>query len=299
MDYPQIFDMAASPEKRRTEQNAMLADKRRDEPGLYGPLTIDEWRGLPLDYSVLDLCLDWPVDRPPYRPGRPVPQTGDFATVPTLILSGEFDTTTPPEDADLAAAAFPKARHLLLVNSFHVDALEDDADCAAPIVRRFVVDRDPGDVSCAAAIPPLREVADFARRTQDVAPAIAVGGNAASRRALSAAAAATNTAADVISRSWRNSSGRGLGLRGGAFTVERADNRIHGALDGVRWTEDLSVSGDIDWDRRTGDVHADLTLAGAEQGKVSVRWNMKAAAPRAGSDGTIGGWPVHAWMPAP
>jgi len=299
MDYPQIFDMTAAPEKRRAEQDAVLGAKRRDEPGLYGPLTIDEWRGLPLDYSVLDLCLDWPVDRPPYPPGQPVPPAGTFADVPTLILSGEFDTTTPPEDADLAAAAFPKARHLLLANSFHVDAIEDDADCAAPIVRRFVADRDPGDVSCAAAIPPLREVADFARRTGDVAPAIAVDGNGASRRALSAAAAATDTAADVISRSWRNSGGKGLGLRGGTFTVDRTADRIHGTLDGLRWTEDLPVSGDIDWDRRTGDVRAELTLAGADQGKVSVRWNARTVAPRARIDGAIGRQPVHAWMPAP
>jgi pimeloyl-ACP methyl ester carboxylesterase len=299
MDYPQIFDMTASPEKRRAEQSAVLAAKRRDEPGLYGPLTIDEWRGLPLDYSVLDLCLDWPVDRPPYPPGRPVPQAGAFADVPTLILSGEFDTTTPPEDADLAAAAFPKARHLLLVNSFHVDALEDDADCAAPIVRRFVADRDPGDVSCAAAIPPLHEVADFARRVRDVAPAIAADSMSTSRRALSAAAAATDTAADVISRSWRNSGGRGLGLRGGTFAIDRTGDHVHGTLDGVRWTEDLPVSGDIDWDRRTGDVHAELTLAGADRGKVRIQWNTKADAPRVRIDGAIGRQAVHAWMPAP
>jgi pimeloyl-ACP methyl ester carboxylesterase len=298
MDYPQIFDMTAPPDKRRAEQEAALATKRRDEPGLYAPLTIDEWRALPLDYGVLDLCLDWPVDRPPYAPGQPVPQGGALADVPTLILSGEFDTTTPPEDADLAATAFPKARHLLLANSFHVDALEDDADCAAPIVRRFISARDPGDVSCAAAIPPLHEVADFARRTKDVPPATA-DGVTASRRVLSVAAAATDTAAEVISRSWRNSGGKGLGLRGGTFAIEQVDERVHGTLDQVRWTEDLPVSGVIDWDRRSGDIRAELTLAGVTQGKVSVSWNAKAAAARARIDGIVGGRPINAWMPSP
>ena len=75
--------------------------------------------------------------------------------------------------------------------------------------------------------------------------------------------------------------GRGLSLRGGTFAIERADDRVHGTLDGVRRTEDLPASGAIDPDRRTGDVHAELTLAGAEQGNVSVQWNAKADVPRA------------------
>jgi pimeloyl-ACP methyl ester carboxylesterase len=299
MDYPQIFDMTPSLKQRRAGQDAVLAAKRRDEPGLYAPLTIDEWRGLPLDYSTLDLCLDWPVDRPPYPPGHPVPQGGVFASVPTLILSGEFDTTTPPADAELAAAAFPNARHLLLANSLHVDALADDADCAAPIVRRFVASGYPGDVSCTARIPAIRPAADFVRQARDTAPATAAQGNAASPHDLAIAAAAAETAGDTIERTWRSSGDSGLGLRGGTFAIARSGERVKAVLDQVRWTEDLAVSGTTIRDKKTGEVRADLVLSGAGTGKLTIRWNEKEAAPKMLIAGTIGKRAVSAWGPAP
>ena len=299
MDYPQIFDMTPSLEQRRARQDAVLATKRRREPGLYAPLTIDEWRQLPLDYSTLDLCLDWPVDRPPYPPGRPVPQAGTFASVPTLILSGEFDTTTPPADADLAVAAFPNARHLLLANSLHIDALEDEDDCAAPIVRRFVTSRDPGDMSCATKIPAIRPAADFIKHARDAAPATATNGNSARTRELAIAAAAAETAGDTIERTWRSSGDGGSALRGGKFTIERANEQVKAVLDQVRWTEDLAVSGTTIRDKKTGEVRADLTLSGAGTGKLSIRWNGKEAAPQAVIAGTIGQRTVHAWVQAP
>jgi pimeloyl-ACP methyl ester carboxylesterase len=299
VDYPQIFDMTASPEKRRADQAAILVAKRRDEPGLYAPLTIDEWRGLPLDYSVLDLCLDWPVDRPPYPPGHPVPAAATFASVPTLILSGEFDTTTPPADADLAAASFPNARHLLLANSFHVDALEDDDDCAAPIVRRFVATGDPGDVSCVDRVSRVRPAADFVRHARDAAPATAIKGNAASATDLAIAAAASATAGDTIERAGRGSGDSGLGLRGGKFAIERSGEQVKAAMDQVRWTEDLAISGTAIRDRKTGAVEADLALSGAATGGLSIRWNEKDAMPRALIAGTIGRRTVNAWISAP
>ncbi|HEX4506968.1 MAG TPA: alpha/beta hydrolase [Alphaproteobacteria bacterium] len=294
MDYPQLYDMTAAPARRRDQLEQAVAAKRRDEPDLYAPLTIDEWRGLPLDYSILDLCLDWPVHAPPYVPGAPVAKPHDTAAVPTLILSGEYDTTTPPEDAAMAAGAFPGARRVLLANSFHVDALGDEDECAAPIVRRFVASGDPGDMACIDRIPVVRPAADFARRIDDVMPA-----TGERRRDLAAAAAAAATVADALARTWRVSGDTGLGLRGGTFAIERSGDRTRAKLDHVRWAEDLAVSGSAAWDRRSGRVDARLTLSGASDGTIVVNWNERDAEPRATVVGTVGGHPLSARIPAP
>jgi pimeloyl-ACP methyl ester carboxylesterase len=306
MDYPQIYDMTAPPQDRLAQRDAALAEKRRDNPDIYAPLTIDEWRAMPLDYSILDLCLDWPPvdwgDTPaPYKPGAPTPQTGNLAAVPTLILSGDLDATTPPADGALAATAFQGARQIVLANSFHVDALDDEANCAAAIVRRFVTTLDAGDASCADRLPPLRLAPDFVRRAGQAVPAQAMTGNRGAVRDLALAAATVATAADVLERSWRNTGGLGPGLRGGRYAIERAGVKIRCTLQAVRWADDLAVSGRIDWDRHTGEVTGVLAIATprSESGDLIIGWNAGDPGSRASINGKIGERPIHAWMPAP
>jgi len=156
MDYPQLYSMAATPAMRRTQLAAALAAAAEADPQLYAPLTIDEWRKLQLDYSVIDLCLDWPIHAPPYPPGQPVQWNARFTAAPTLVISGELDATTPPEDAAIAAARFPNATHIILKNSFHVDAIDDRNNCAAPLVRHFITALAPGDLSCTSRIPDIQ-----------------------------------------------------------------------------------------------------------------------------------------------
>jgi hypothetical protein len=110
------------------------------------------------------------------------------------------------------------------------------------------------------------------------------------------------TAGDVLARLGANSTGRGVGLRGGTFKVVTDPTTIHVTLTGVRWTEDLAVSGTIDKPiSRHGTVHATLHLAGPEglTGELAVNWPEGVAGSDAAMRGTLGGAIVVARMPAP
>ena len=111
---------------------------------------------------------------------------------------------TPVADGAVATALFPRGRQLVIANSFHVDALGDVDDCTQQIVRRFTATLDPGDVSCAAAVKPVRLVPFFATHAADAIAAIPLAGDAAGARARSLASAAVQTAADAMSRWYIN-----------------------------------------------------------------------------------------------
>ena len=123
-------------------------------------------------------------------------------------------------DGDATAAQFPRARHIVMANSLHVNALpRARSECAADLVRRFMADLSVGDEQCAAAIPPVPLVPRFARYARELAPAQALEGNQAGDEALRLVSAALLSSADLISRATENGAGRGVGLRGGAYTV--------------------------------------------------------------------------------
>ena len=168
---------------------------------------------------------------------------------------------TSPADGAAAAARFPRARHVVIANSFHVNALPHArSDCGAILVRRFVERLETGDEGCAAAVPAVRLVPRFTRHLRELPAARALAGNAAGEDQLRAVSAALLTSADVIARAEENGAGAGVGLRGGTFTVREAPHGYRLSLREVRWTEDAAVSGRIDWPRRSGVVHADLEL---------------------------------------
>src|SRR5262249_4401595 len=58
--YPQLYDMKAHPADRDAQLELAVAEKERSDPGTYAPFTIREFEGMPLDDSLLDLCLNWP-----------------------------------------------------------------------------------------------------------------------------------------------------------------------------------------------------------------------------------------------
>ncbi len=302
-DSPQIFDMRLPPAQRRADRDRVILERIRSQPDTYAPFTIDEYRGMPLDYSFIDQCVDWPVSAIEHPASRVVPEDAVYPDIPALVISGELDDITTMADGAAAAAAFKQGRQIKIANSFHVNALPHARSaCGAQIVRRFVETLTPGDTACAAAVPPLRLVPRFALHAAQLEPAAALAGNRADTAQLQWIAAAVATAGDVLARVASNSTGSGPGLRGGSFRIDDSAPAVRIDLKEVRWTQDLAVSGRIEKSpSRVGPVRAHLNLskAGGGQGEIDVQWTEGVAGAIARVRGALDGAAVAAQMPAP
>jgi pimeloyl-ACP methyl ester carboxylesterase len=322
-DPPQIVDMNLAPARRVRARDLAIAKRKETAPDTYAPFTLDEYRRMPVDYAFIDQCMQWPAPGPgaralPLVPGvGPTPAglpagsgrgpharaSGDpartaFPGMPVLVVSGEFDSVTSMADGAAAAAQFPNARHVVIANSFHVNALPHArSECGAILVRRFIETLDIGDDSCAAAVRPVRLVPRFARHVRELDPARALAGNTGDEDALRTVTAALMTSEDVIVRVNANGAGRGIGLRGGSFDAGATATGYRARLSDARWTEDISVSGVVEW-RARGTVNADLELRGASTalGKLKLQWGEGAVAI---ARGELGGKAIVAEAPAP
>jgi pimeloyl-ACP methyl ester carboxylesterase len=300
-DPPQIFDMRLPPALRAADRDRAVAQRLANSPDTYAPFTIDEFRGMPLDYSFLDQCVAWPVSPPDHPASHVVAAEYQYPDVPALVISGELDNMTTTADGAAVARTFEHGRQLLIVNSLHVNALpRGRSQCAAQIVRRFFETLSPGDTHCTGEVPPVRLVPQFARQITELDPASAQAGNRADARQLKVVGAAVQTVGDVLARLESNTSGEAKGLRGGSFRIARDDAAVHLSLDGVRWTEDLSVSGTIDRSSASGEVRAALELTGpAGSGRLDIRWREGVAQASARITGEIEGARVVAVQAAP
>jgi pimeloyl-ACP methyl ester carboxylesterase len=302
-DPPQIFDMRLAPALRTADRDRALAARRATLPGTYSPFTIDEYRGMPLDYSFIDQCVEWPVAPSSHPSSRVVAAGAEFPDIPALVISGELDNITTMADGAAVAAAFKHGTQIRVANSFHVNALpRARSDCTAQIVRRFIETLAPGDSACAARVPPLRLVPRFALHASQLEPAVEAAGNRAGAAQLRWISAAVETAGDVLARLGANSTGDGVGLRGGGFRVLSDATMKHVELTEVRWTEDLAVSGMVDKPAaRLGVVRASLRFAAADgqKGAIRVEWPEGVANSTAAIHGTMGDAVVSARMPAP
>ena len=307
-DAPQVFDMRLAPEARRAARDRAFAERRRAFPDAFAPFTLDEYRAMPLDYTFIEQCVAWPVADGAHPASHVVPEDAVFPAIPVLVVSGELDNMTPMADGAAAAAQFPRARHQIIANGLHVNALPHArSPCGGDIVRAFIA--DPADdaaaaegARCAAGAPPLRLAPAFVRGFERAAPAVAIAGNRAPARALSVAGATLATLGDLLPRLAANSSGHGVGLRGGHFTV-RTDSGgvLHARFEKLRWAEDLSVSGTLAWPAHAGEASAQVrvrTRSGLG-GRIVIHWTEGSAEPRARLDGRIGGARLKAEAPAP
>ena len=270
-DYPQLFDLSASPSRREQQYREAFARKESTQPGLYAPFSIREYKRS--GWTSFGMCLEWPKPAMRADIGPPKPPGGRYPTVPTLVLSGEFDTITTPAEGDMVAARFPRSQHIVVANGLHVVGGARPDSCGPRLVRHVV---RTGDVSipsslaaCASSAPVIRAVGTYPRDLASVQlPAGAVD-DSITRLAV----AATNTAADLIDRWWQDYSDRGYGLRGGEWTYV-GDRHVRFALRGVKLVRDLPVSGALTWDRRTGRVSVDLRLpANSGLRRVTGAWN--------------------------
>jgi pimeloyl-ACP methyl ester carboxylesterase len=300
-DEPQIYDMHLAPPARRRERDALIAAREREAPDTYAPFTIAEYRRMPLDYSYLDQCVGWPVLPAGAPPPMSLAAGAKYPDVPVLVISGELDNMTPAAGAQEAAAHFAHASHVIVANGFHDNAQPHSrSECGEVIARRFLDTLAVGDVSCAAATPPVRLVPRFAREASALNPATAAPGNEVDDAVLRVVTAALLTSEDAIARARDNGEGHGVGLRAGTFAVAKAGAGYHLTLKDVRWTEDVTVSGTIDWPGRTGEVHAQLAVSSAAgNGALEASWPEGVSGPRATVRGTLGAHAVVAEAPAP
>ncbi len=234
-DNPQAYDMRLPPAPRQRAWRDALAQKHADDPRLYAPFTIDEYLGIPLDYAYVPLCQTWPVASPHHPPGEPVPPGTHFPNVPVLVLNGDLDTITTPQEGEKAARLFARASHVIVANTGHVTALDDFGGCAESIVRRFTQTKIV-DPQCASQVPALHLVPAFSSMLAEVTPATPLSGNDAPLKQRRAAADAVLAAADVLARSYEFGMSTGSGLRGGtlfgfAGRLERSRNPRASALD--------------------------------------------------------------------
>lgn len=299
-DSPQIFDMRLAVAQRIAGRERLIARRKAAAPATYAPFTIDEYRAMPLDYAFIDECVEWP--RPPQFPPSPlIFAAASYPDVPMLVVSGELDNMTSVADGSDVAGHFPHAQHLVVANSFHVNALPHARSaCAAVLVRRFMESLATGDTSCAAAVPPVRLVPAFARTTGELSAARPAAGNQVGEAGLRVVTAALLTAEDVIARAVENGAGPGIGLRGGTFAASAAGRRYRLTLSEIRWTEDVAVSGRIDSPGRTGVVRAEFELrVPTGRGTLELEWPEGASGAHATARGSLSGKPVVAEAPAP
>ncbi|HEY1312975.1 MAG TPA: alpha/beta hydrolase, partial [Steroidobacteraceae bacterium] len=122
-DPPQIFDMRLAPALRAADRDRAIEERKRTLPGTYAPFSIDEYRGMQLDYSFIDLCVAWPVAPSSHPASHVVGADAQYPQIPALIISGEFDNMTTGTDGAAVAAAFRHGIQIRIANSFHVNAL--------------------------------------------------------------------------------------------------------------------------------------------------------------------------------
>ncbi len=104
---------------------------------------------------VKALCDGWPRGEKPADFREPV-----TASIPTLLLSGEFDPVTPPRYGDEVAAHLPNARHLVLRGQGHNVI---GAGCMPKLAAKFIETADAKalDAACLDQLPYLPPFAGY------------------------------------------------------------------------------------------------------------------------------------------
>jgi pimeloyl-ACP methyl ester carboxylesterase len=288
-DYPWAYDLR-QPTAVRLQQ---LAAARVALPqNLFYPFPRDDWATS--SWMSYDLCVTWPA---PLHDDPPLPAGRAYPSVPTLVLNGDLDQRTSSEGARRVAAAFPASTFVEVANLGHVTALNDFDGCTEQLVRGFWQSLTVPDAGCAQRdYSPIRVASSFPRRLDDVAGTWSSG--TAPLKVRRAAVLAAATAADVTWR-WQSMLGsEGVGLRGGTFSVDGDATAVF-TLAGYRLAENLGLTGEVRWNRKTGAVTANVTLAGAVTGTLKLAWADDRPGTTATATGKVDGTTVNGAFAAP
>jgi pimeloyl-ACP methyl ester carboxylesterase len=278
-DYPQLFNMRASPKRRRAQ---LAASERRYPAHAFAPFTVRQWLRVDPFTETYHACTAWP--RRVHRADPPVvPHVSMDAThVPVLILNGDLDSLTPAAGgAHIHRQIGADSRHIVVANMVHLVGDEDRYGCGKSLVRQFFA--DPAalhslDASCASKVPAIRTVGTFPARLRQVAPVRGSGSRVLRQRASVALAAA----GDAAVRYNYVDGNRDLGLRGGREHYRPGHGSSYVArLQQVRWTRDTTVTGDVTFSPHALAGHGTVVVAGAG-GQPTVRvggHHLRAPAP--------------------
>jgi pimeloyl-ACP methyl ester carboxylesterase len=246
-------------------------------------------------YGMSDFCLPWPATgtRLAVEPGARYPDA------PTLILDGEFDANVGRADA--VASHYPNAT-LVRFRGINHTPLEWSG-CAHEIEIAFLRTRQVPDTICAAE-PPFDNpgVTAFPRHATESPTATPGRGN---RADLRLARVGADAAIDAFKRGFLSvvtgGNGHAPGLRGGSIAVDAADTWT-ARLDGIRWTDDVAVSGTLHWSFNGGPLDADLQVDGPGRhgGTLHLQggWLIHGASRTIAITGTLDGRRVAASVPS-
>jgi pimeloyl-ACP methyl ester carboxylesterase len=266
-DYPQLFDKSASPKVRLAQIVAKLGRLPADA---FSPFDHATWFGA--DLESYDWCVRWP--QATHAPDPPRPPGAAYPAVPTLVLDGDLDQRTSLIGARRVAAQFPRSTLVPVPNAGHVTALVDWTGCMEGIVRRFVATTRVTGAACAARNPALHLVAAFPRTSAAAPAATPASGDGSLPAERRAAWCAAQAVSDAVARYNLIPATRGVGLRGGHFTVRGLyleSRPVSFRLSGVRFCSDVAVSGTARWHRTSGAVRANVHF-GTVQARLT--WSL-------------------------
>lgn len=93
-----------------------------------------------VENGIADTCRRWaPLQEAPTAP------TGLLPAVPTLLLAGELDLSTPLEDAQRELERAPKGKLVVIPRMGHSVLLADPSGCAVRVAGRFLAGRPVGE----------------------------------------------------------------------------------------------------------------------------------------------------------
>lgn len=251
------WDKQASLEKRRTQFDAARATLA---PNTFSPFSVGAWvQPAPLGF-LPDPCIGWPA--PTHSGEAPVPAGTVTPGVPALILTGDLDLSVPPAESAQASKQFPQSTIVELAGSGHGTAFNARFMCAGTIINHFLDQLNAGDTRCA-------------KKPKQAFPGVGSFPHRAGHSPARIARTATATILDVLKRGFLGAAPRGVGLRGGTFTTKQSHSGLSVRLEGVRFAEDLPVSGKAVY---TGFRKLDATLS-VPGGTIRVRgvWGSEGA----------------------
>ena len=297
-DYPQLFDMHASP-RMRARQFARAVARQPSAP--FAPFTTAEWATISGYSQPYDVCLDWPSPTR-HAPVEPAKRTVLPASVPILAIGGDVDDLTPLSDVRKFAPTLGRnVRIVNLRNTVHATSEGDSflsagTDCARSIIDRFSARPkrlQRMNVSCAARIPPIHTPGEYPE-TLGGAPRAAIVSGHAGNVARRAAWVAAQTAADAAIRYYYVYV-NGPGLRGGGFKVTSLKSGAYRfTLHHDRFVGDAASDGSFTQNPANNAIRGTIVVhAAGRRYRVGISWTQRTTYARA----TLGGATLR--LPAP